>query len=79
MNKTLSREELIDLVEGIKDPRGTEDDTNRELALLEANVPDPNVSDLIFWPDGPELTAEEVVDKALAYQAIPLGRSSQED
>ncbi len=79
MNKTLSREELIDLVEGIKDPRGTEDDTNRDLAVLEANVPDPNVSDLIFWPNGPELTAEEVVDKALAYKPIQLGPSSVEN
>ncbi|MFB7944251.1 e9imm peptide [Kitasatospora phosalacinea] len=30
------------------------------------------VSDLIFWSKGPEPTAEEVVDQALAYRPIAL-------
>ncbi|WP_405981548.1 e9imm peptide [Streptomyces sp. NBC_00158] len=30
------------------------------------------VSDLIFWPPERELSAEEVVDKAMAYQPIAL-------
>ena len=61
------------------DGNGTEDELNQMMDLLEANVPDPNVSDLIFWPNGfphdpnaPEPTAEQVVDKALAYKPIAL-------
>nr|WP_199811318.1 e9imm peptide [Kitasatospora phosalacinea] len=30
------------------------------------------VSDLIFWPEGPEPTADEVVDQALAYRPTAL-------
>jgi hypothetical protein len=45
------------------------------LDLIERNVPCPTgyVSDLIFWPpDGQELSAEAVVDRALAYRPIEL-------
>ncbi|MFD0567724.1 e9imm peptide [Kitasatospora saccharophila] len=30
------------------------------------------VSDLVFWPEGRELTAAEVVDQALEYQPFAL-------
>lgn len=30
------------------------------------------VSDLIFWPEGRELTAAEVVDQALEYRPFAL-------
>ena len=34
--------------------------------------PSGHVSDLIFWPPERELSADEVVDQALAYDAIAL-------
>jgi hypothetical protein len=50
---------------------GSEDQINEWVETLERNVPDPNVSDLIFYPDEP-MTPEEIVDKALAYKPIRL-------
>ncbi len=41
------------------------------LDLLRKNVPDPNVSDLIYYAD-PELTAEQVVDAAMEYRPFAL-------
>jgi hypothetical protein len=45
------------------------------LELHQANVPDPDVSDLIFWPNvyfkdenAPDLTPEQIVDIALSYR-----------
>ncbi|MFH9590179.1 e9imm peptide [Streptomyces luteogriseus] len=32
--------------------------------------PSGHVGDLIFWPPGPDLSADEVVDQALAYRPI---------
>jgi hypothetical protein len=36
------------------------------------SVPDPNVANLIFWPER-EMTAEEVIDTAFSYvpKALP--------
>lgn len=34
--------------------------------------PSGHVGDLIFWPPGLELSADEVVDQALAYRPIAL-------
>jgi len=39
--------------------------------LLRKNVPDPSVSNLIFWNDE-ELSPEEIVDRALNYRPIVL-------
>jgi hypothetical protein len=41
------------------------------LTTLEANVIDPNVSDLIFYSDE-DLSLEQVVDRALAYKPTLL-------
>jgi len=71
MAQTLSREELIALVTRIMDADGTEEEINDMITLLERNVPHPEVSDLIFYPEK-EMTAEEVVDAALAYKPIQL-------
>lgn len=34
--------------------------------------PSGHVGDLVFWPPERELSADEVVDQALAYRAIAL-------
>jgi len=66
----LTRQELIELVNKIKDCDGTEEEIDNMILVLEKNVPHPEVSDLIFW--GEEKTAEQIVDIALNYKPIML-------
>lgn len=72
----MSEEELVGLVQRIMDHEGTEEEVCRMINLLEANVPHPEVSDLIFWNQDGDLTAVEIVRRALAYKPIPLPPSS---
>lgn len=67
----LNREQLIALVQQIKEAKGTEEEQLRHIALLRQAVLDPKVTDYIYWSKE-ELTAEQVVDKALAYRPILL-------
>ncbi|GIP24392.1 MULTISPECIES: bacteriocin immunity protein [Paenibacillus] len=71
MNKQLSRDELIILVRKIMNCEGTEHEIDEMMNLLVRNVPDPNVSNLIFWSDI-EYSPEEIVDKAMSYKPIIL-------
>ncbi|WP_446213461.1 hypothetical protein [Micromonospora sp. IBSANI012] len=74
MAAKLTRDEAIALVERIMrgdyaddaEADGWLDQLERDLAC-----PDGSVSGLIFWTD-PQLTAAEVVDRALAYQPIQM-------
>lgn len=68
MNK-LTREELINVVQEIMDYKVSEQDQNRLIHLLKVNVADPSVIDYIFWFE-PALTAETIIDKALAYKPV---------
>lgn len=70
--KKLSRSELIELVEKLLSNEGTEQQDVEWLHLVCCNVPDPGVIDLIRM----ELSAMEIVDRALAYQPVRLGPSS---
>ncbi|MEU1665261.1 hypothetical protein ABZ547_16860 [Streptomyces sparsogenes] len=65
----LTREQLIDLVARIILFDGTEEEVGRMEALFEENVPYPGAYSLIYQSD-PEMTPEEIVDKALSYKAI---------
>lgn len=69
MYKDLSREELIKLVDQIKSGDGTEEEIDSLIDLLMENVPDPQVSNLIFYDD---LPSAEIVDRALDYKPIQL-------
>ncbi len=71
MAEKLSRDELVQLVNKIANVDGTEEEIDQMLATLEANVIDPNVSDLMFYSDE-ELSPEEIVDRALAYKPTLL-------
>lgn len=75
IEQPLSRDELIALVEKIKDPRHNDEDICVWLALLNHHVPHPAVSDLIFWSNrcglGDDPTSAEIIDMALAYQPKP--------
>jgi hypothetical protein len=68
-----SRQELIELVSRVMDPTCSEQDADRWIREIQANVPYPRVSDLIFYPSSGDTTPEEVVDKALSHK-LPLLR-----
>ena len=78
--KDLSREELIKLVERISLAEGTEKELESMMALFDANVPHPNGSNLIFYPEDYNArtfvtssynpTPEEIVEKALSYRPL---------
>ncbi|KPV56315.1 e9imm peptide [Paenibacillus sp. A3] len=67
----LSREELIGLVEQVMQCSGEEWEMDIWLDMITSSVADPSISDYIFWSDE-DLSAEEIVDKALAYKPILL-------
>jgi hypothetical protein len=69
VKQTLTRQELIGAVRRIMDVEGDEGELEELLDVVQANVPHPAVADLIYWPpEGTDLTAEEVIDRALAYR-----------
>ncbi|NJM09233.1 hypothetical protein HC891_28055 [Candidatus Gracilibacteria bacterium] len=76
MTHKLSKLELIEIVTRLLQAEGTEEETLQWIEVLERNVPDPNVQGLIYWPHryglGNEPSAEEIVERALGYQAIRL-------
>ena len=76
MSTKLNRDELIELVSKILDTNYSEEDRVKFLNLFEQNVPHPQASDLIFWPDHQgfedDLTIKEIVDIALSYKPVQL-------
>ncbi|WP_370424279.1 e9imm peptide (plasmid) [Streptomyces sp. QH1-20] len=71
----MSREEAVALVRRIMGPEdASEAEIDDWLDMLDKALACPGgyVSGLIFWPPGRELSAEEVVDHALAYRPIAL-------
>ncbi|MEW2068082.1 bacteriocin immunity protein [Streptomyces sp. NPDC007346] len=71
----LSRAEAVALVQRIMEADyASEDEVNDWLDRLDRalSCPSGHVSGLIFWPPERELSAEEVVDQALAYGPIAL-------
>ena len=69
----MTREELIDLVDKLRSGDGSEAQEDQWLKDLNDAVPDPRVSDYIFWDRAdPPLTSAQIVDRALSYRAIEL-------
>ncbi|MEU6987346.1 bacteriocin immunity protein [Streptomyces sp. NPDC046324] len=68
----LTRDELILLVERIMEGEGSEEEHDALIAELKRNVRHPRVTDLIYYPENGEPTAEQVVDTALSYRPIEL-------
>jgi hypothetical protein len=64
----LNRDELIALVQKILDAAGSDDEMAAWLTEFERNVPHPAASDLIYWNPRQPLTAESIVDEALAWR-----------
>ena len=76
MADSLDKAQLIQLVERILSGEGTEEELDAWVSLVEQNVPDPNVWNLLFFPHmcglGDNPSAEEIVERALAYRPILL-------
>nr|WP_303266100.1 bacteriocin immunity protein [Streptomyces sp. NA02536] len=74
--RDLTRDQLVELVRKIMVTNGTEEEDDKLVEILEANVPHPRVLNLIYHPDAEgftdDLTAEEVVDTALAHTPFAL-------
>lgn len=66
--KKLDRKELINLVQEIMDYKVSEQELNSLIHLLKMNISDPDITDYIYWFE-PALSAEKIIDKALAYKA----------
>lgn len=66
-----TRDELLQMVQQLIDATLPGDKEDALVEELKNCVPHPRVTDLVYYSD-PELTAEEVVDQALAYRPIEL-------
>jgi hypothetical protein len=71
MEKRLSKDEVILLIARLMNGEGTEKEADEMISVLKQHVPDPNVSNLIFWSDE-EYTPEEIYEKAMSYKPIQL-------
>ncbi len=66
----MTKEELISLVNEILDVENkTEKEIDELLNILKENIPDPDVTDLLYWND---LSPKEIIEKALNYKPIQL-------
>ncbi|MFE7709761.1 e9imm peptide [Streptomyces sp. NPDC057486] len=69
----MSRDEAIRLVQRLLDADVADEAEEGEiLDALQRGLVCPDVSDYIYWDFDPELSAEKVVDRALAYKPIAL-------
>ncbi|WP_206739470.1 e9imm peptide [Streptomyces sp. L2] len=71
----MSRAEAVALVQRIMDADyASDEEVDRGLDSLDRALACPAgyVGNLIFWPPERELSADEVVDQALAYRPIAL-------
>ncbi|WP_273128864.1 hypothetical protein [Bacillus weihaiensis] len=64
MIKKLSKDELVELVNKICNPKLSDEEVSEYIEVLEENVPHPAPSDLKRW----DLSPEEVVEIALEYK-----------
>jgi hypothetical protein len=67
------RKLLIELLEKAIDPTTSDVELGEVLSQIDAYVPHPAVVDLIFHHE-PELSVEEILEVALSYKPIILGK-----
>ena len=65
------RQRALQLIAELRDPRLPDESTDALLVELERLLAFPRVSDLMFYED-PELSAEEVIERALENRPIEL-------
>lgn len=71
--ENLNRAALIILAQKIRNAEGdSEEENNQLLDDFLNNVPDPNAGNYFFDQAFDDLTAEEIVDRALSYRPIRL-------
>ncbi|MDF6043802.1 e9imm peptide [Streptomyces sp. JH14] len=69
----MSRAEALPLVQRLLDcDIANEAEGDEILDALHRGLACPHVSDYIYWDFDPELSAEKIVDRALAYRPIAL-------
>lgn len=66
-----SRQCALDLIVAVRDPASPEAEADARLTELERLLSNPHVSRLIFH-HVPELSAEDVIEKALEYKPFAL-------
>ncbi|MGG4341899.1 bacteriocin immunity protein [Paenibacillus lautus] len=67
----LTKAQILDLVTKLYNGEGSEEEVGEWIDLLQRNLPHPDISNLIFWPEV-DLIPEEIVEKALNYKPIIL-------
>lgn len=78
MRAPMNRDELIALVQRvIRMDYANDDECNQLIEELQRQVLDPQVCDYIYWPDR-EMTAADIVDRALAYQPTVLSWTEEQ-
>jgi hypothetical protein len=50
----------------------SEQETDAIFVRLSEISPDPKIADYVFFPDGPEMSPEEIVNRAFSYKPIIL-------
>lgn len=68
----LTEDEMVSLVEKICNHEGDQIQIDEWVELLEVSIPNPHISDLIFW-NTKEMSPREIVREALQYRPIGLG------
>ncbi|MFD3457259.1 e9imm peptide [Streptomyces sp. NPDC058691] len=72
-SRRMSRDEAIPLVQRLlTGDTADEPQASELLSALERGLKCPHIADYIFWDFDPALTAEKVVDRAMAYRPIAL-------
>ena len=72
-HRRMSREEAIPLVQRLLDADvANEAEADDILAELTHGLAFPHISEYIFWDFDPEISAEKIVDRALAYKPFAL-------
>jgi hypothetical protein len=66
----MDRQGLLKLITLLYEGEGDDRQASEWIALIEANVPHPRVSDLIFYPKR-DMTPEEMLEEALSYVPEP--------
>ena len=71
----ITYDELLEIITRVYNAQGSVSHTNFWISLLEKNLPDPRISELIYWPDQyfnddqhSNLSPKEMLDIALAVK-----------
>ncbi|MER7506876.1 e9imm peptide [Streptomyces lavendulae] len=69
----MTRDEAVELVQHLMNGSITDEaEASAALESLRVGLGCPHISNYIFWGFAPDLTADKVVDRALAYEPFAL-------